>query len=101
MEAYTRELYKDVRKYHGTTFACRTDRDDAEYELSALYTVIRAMRMFVHAGKVIDDKEFLSFLLDNTEPRSWVSAQQPESAYQEYVKLYAEEVLEKLGSAEA
>lgn len=101
MEAYTRELYKDVKKYHGTTFACRADRDDAEYELSALYTVIRAMRMFVHAGKVIDDKEFLSFLLDNTEPKSWVSAQHAEYAYNEYVKLYAEEVLEKLGSAEA
>ncbi len=101
MDAYTRQLYKDVKKYHKTTFGYRFDREEAEYELSAMYTVIRAMRMFVVAGKAIDDKEFLSFLLDNTEPKSWVSVQQSESAYQEYVKLYAEEVLKKLESAEA
>lgn len=101
IESYTRQLYKNVKEYHKTTFAHRSDRDEAEYELSAMYMVIRAMRMFVHAGKVIDDKEFLSFLLDNTEPRSWVRAQHAESAYNEYVKLYAEEVLEELGSAKA
>lgn len=101
MEAYNRQLYKDVKAYHNTTFEYRADREEAEYELSAAYTVIRTMRQFIASGKVIDDKDFLSFLLDNTEPRSWCGVRQSESAYHEYVKLYAMEVLKKLESAEA
>lgn len=99
MEAYSQELFKDVKQYHKTWFAANSDRKEAEHELSAMYTMVRAMRQFVRAGKAIDDKEFLSFLLDNTEPASNAAYRGSANTYCECVRLYAEEMLARLEKA--
>lgn len=101
VDAMTRQLYKSLADYHKTEFETAIDRTDAEHELSAMYTVIRAMYAFIRAKKTIDDKEFLSFCLDNTEPDTWVGKNSVHKAYYEYVSLYAEDVLEELGKGKA
>jgi len=100
-EALTKQLYKDVDEYHTTSFQSATDRSEAEYELSAKYTIIRVMHAFIRAKKVIDDKEFLSFCLDNTEPDTWCGKHSPAYAYKEYVKIFAEDVLDELEKGKA
>lgn len=102
MEAMTRQLYKDVKAYHKSTFYAVWEREEAEAELSAAYTVIRTMQMFIAAGKKIDDKEFLSFLLDHTELGSTnAKGRTRANAYSTYVNLCAQEVLDKLEEAVA
>lgn len=102
MEAMTRQLYKDVKAYHKSTFYAVWEREEAEAELSATYTVIRTMRMFIMAGKKIDDNEFLSFLLDHTELGSTnTKGRTRANAYSTYVNLCAQEVLVKLEEAVA
>lgn len=101
VENMTRALYKEVDAYHKHTFADKDEREEAEWELSAIYTVIRAMYAFIRAKKVIDDKEFLSFLLDNTESDSWVTKVYPCYVYGGFVQLYAEQVLAELEKGEA
>ena len=100
-EKLQRTLYKSVDEYHKTTFDETWDRDEAEAEMSAVYTVIKVMYAFIHAKKKIDKNEFLSFLLDNTESDTWVTKHYAEKAYQEYVELYANEVVSDLEKAYA
>lgn len=99
--AYLTSFYKDLADYHDATFMNIYEREDAEYELSAKYTVIRVMREFLEKKKAIDDKEFLSFLLDNTKSEAWVKKTSVEKAYSEYVDYYAEQVLSLLEKAKA
>lgn len=100
-EAMTRELYSEVKRYKKTTFNSIALRAEAEYDLSAMYTVIRAMYSFIRNKKKIDDKEFLSFCLDNTEPDANVAKGSAARAYSEFVQVYAFDVLEKLEKAYA
>lgn len=101
VENMQRTLYKSVADYHKATFDEQWDRDEAEAEMSAVYTVIKAMYAFIQAKKKIDRNEFLSFCMDNTESDTWVTKQYATKAYGEYVGLYANEVVSGLEKAYA
>lgn len=103
VDRMTKEVYSGVKEYQKTTFTSKLDRDEAEADLSAEYTVIRVMRMFIQEGKAIDNNEFYEFLLENTKPDSWVGSMSPESAWHDYVVMYAQDVLNQLerGGAKA
>lgn len=100
-EQMLRVLYKEVKAYHKQTYPSKDVRTEAQCELSAVYTVIRAMYLFIQNKKKIDEHEFLSFLLDNTESDTWLTKVYPEYVYGQYVSIYAGQVLAELEKGRA
>lgn len=95
---WQKELNKKLEEYRKNKFDTISDRDDAEQELHAINTLVKCMRRIVAAKKELNSDTLYDFCVANVERETW--AAKYDTAFMEYLFIYAEDIVAALDSAE-
>ena len=91
---YTSRFCKMLKDYYKSSFQYEMDKEDEEDEISALYTVLDAVRRLVKANKAVTIESLDDFLLSHLPKTGQFSNRAPE--YAVYVDGFVSDFLDDL-----